>query len=74
MADTINIQALADAYKRAIEQHEQKTTNFERIKAMDISEFIAFLKNCKFDGFFPVIEGHRFYTEEELVSWFKEAV
>ena len=66
-----DIEALANAYKKVLAKHEAQT-NFERIKAMDISEFIAFLKTCKFDGFFPVIEGNRFFTDEDMLSWFEE--
>lgn len=49
-------------------------TNFERIKKMNLLEFINFLRYIDFSGIYPIIEGHRFYTQEELIKWFnKEA-
>ena len=68
----IDIEDLCKSYRAVMARSKQ--TNFERIKAMDISEFIAFLKSCKFDSVFPVIEGNRFYTDEDLTAWLnKEA-
>lgn len=49
-------------------------TNFERIKQMSLEEFIVFLKYCDFNGFFPMIEGNRFYTKEEMIEWFNKEV
>lgn len=49
-------------------------TNLERIQKMKKKELILFLKNCDFTKNFPIIEGKRFYTEEELYSWFDEEV
>ena len=49
-------------------------TNFERIKAMSVKEFITFLKYCNFENRLPIIEGHRFHTKEELIEWFNEEV
>ena len=41
---------------------------------MKKKELILFLKNCDFTKNFPIIEGKRFYTKEELYSWFDEEV
>ena len=49
-------------------------TNFERIKKMDILEFIKFLKFTDFSGIYPIIEGHRFYTQEEIIRWLNKEV
>lgn len=45
-------------------------TNYERIKQMTLEEFIIFLKNCNLTGTFPIVEGNRFYTYEEMLVWF----
>ncbi len=49
-------------------------TNFERIKKMDVLEFINFLKYTDFSSIYPIIEGHRFYTEGEMIEWFNKEV
>ena len=49
-------------------------TNLERIRGMPIEEFITFLKYCDFTNNYPIIEGRRFYTHEELLEWFAEEV
>lgn len=47
-------------------------TNLERIQKMSVDDFIIFLKYCDFTHSFPVIEGQRFLTHEELVNWFNK--
>ena len=49
-------------------------TNFDRIKKMNLNQFIMFLKMCDFSGIFPVIEGRRFHNREELIAWFSKEV
>ncbi len=65
------MEKVALAYAQKFSELDHKT-NFDRIKAMNVDEFVMFLKNCKFDTNMPVIEGRRFYTEDELKHWFEE--
>lgn len=49
-------------------------TNLDRIHQMTSEELIIFLKYCNFQSPYPIIEGQRFYTDEELIDWFNSDI
>lgn len=49
-------------------------TNLERIQKMDLAEFKRFLSLCDFNNYYPIVEGKRFWSDEELDEWFNKEV
>ena len=41
----------------------------ERIKSLDEKELVKFLQNVDFTRNFPIIEGIRFYSAEDIYEW-----
>lgn len=49
-------------------------SNFDRIKAMSITEFINFLRLSDFNRIHPIIEGRQFFDNSEVIAWLNEEV
>lgn len=49
-------------------------TRWDKIREMTIEEFIDFLKHCDFTKKYPIIEGQRFYNNNEIIEWLKENI
>ena len=49
-------------------------TNLERIKQMTDKEFVKFLKYTNFQTNYPVIEGIRLWSDEEVIEWLNSPV
>ena len=41
---------------------------------MDLAEFKRFLSLCDFNNYYPIVEGKRFWSDEELDEWFNQDV